>query len=130
MSEALVNPVFSPILQAVGWALVHFLWQGALVAAGLAAGLALMKNRSASARYALGVAALAILVALPVVTAFRSYEPASPIKSAPSPALPRSAGEGAPTPASGEVSTSSFRETVRPWMPSLLSVWLVGVAFL
>ncbi|HEX5715815.1 MAG TPA: M56 family metallopeptidase [Thermoanaerobaculia bacterium] len=124
MSEALS----SPMTQAVGWALVHFLWQGALVAAGLAAGLALMKNRSASARYALGVATLAVLVVLPVVTAFRSYEPASSIKSAPSPALPRVAGEGAPAPAIGEV--SSLRETVRPWMPSLLSVWLVGVALL
>jgi beta-lactamase regulating signal transducer with metallopeptidase domain len=115
--------------QAVGWALVHFLWQGALVAAGLAAGLALMKKRSASARYALGVATLAILVALPVVTAFRAYEPASPIESAPSPALPRSAGEGAPSPSAGEVPTA-FQDVVRPWMPSLLSVWLVGVALL
>lgn len=128
MSEALSDPV----IQAVGWALVHFLWQGILVAAGLAAGLALMKNRSASARYALGVATLVVLVALPVVTAFRSYEPASPIaQSTPSPALPRFAGEGAPspTPAVGEVATS-FRETVRPWMPSLLVVWLAGVALL
>jgi hypothetical protein len=70
MSEALWNPALNPVLQAVGWALVHFLWQGALVAAGLAAGLALMRNRSASARYALGIATLAVLVALPVVTAF------------------------------------------------------------
>ncbi len=115
--------------EAIGWALVHFLWQGALVAAGLAAGLALMKDRSASARYALGVAALAVLAILPVVTAFRAYEAASPVESAPSPALPRSAGEGAPAPAVGEVSIS-LRETVRPWMPSLLSVWLVGVALL
>ncbi len=111
--------------QAVGWALVHFLWQGALVAAGLAAGLALMKNRSASARYALCVVTLAALVALPVVTAFRSYEPASSITSAP--ALPRFAGEGAPTPAAQE---PVFQEMVRPWMPSLLAVWLVGVALL
>ena len=126
MSEALLNPV----LQAVGWALVHFLWQGALGAAGLAAGLALMKKRSASARYALGVATLAVLVALPVVTAFRSYEPASSIKSAPSPAFPRFAGEGAPAAPAQEPVPTAFRELVRPWMPSLLSVWLVGVALL
>jgi beta-lactamase regulating signal transducer with metallopeptidase domain len=130
MSEAISSPVLNPVLQAVGWALVHFLWQGILVAAGLAAGLALMKNRSASARYALGIATLAVLVALPVVTAFRSYEPNAPVaQSAPSPALPRVAGEGAPAPVIGEVSTS-FRETVRPWMPSLIAVWLVGVALL
>jgi beta-lactamase regulating signal transducer with metallopeptidase domain len=124
MSEALSTPLTT----AVGWALVHFLWQGALLAAGFAAGLALMKRRSASARYALGVATLAVLVALPVVTAFRSYEPAA--KSAPSPALPRVAGEGAPALPSQEAASVGFREIVRPWMPSLLGVWLVGVALL
>lgn len=39
MSEAALNPV----LQAVGLALVHFLWQGTLAAAGLSAGLALIE---------------------------------------------------------------------------------------
>ncbi|HWM92225.1 MAG TPA: M56 family metallopeptidase [Thermoanaerobaculia bacterium] len=130
MSEALSTPM----TQAVGWALVHFLWQGALVAAGLAAGLALMRGRSASARYVLAVGALAVLVALPVVTALRSYEPVVPIeRSTPSPALPRFAGEGAPAPASGEIPgeiPTVFRDVVRPWMPSLLVVWLAGVVLL
>ncbi|HVG11195.1 MAG TPA: M56 family metallopeptidase [Thermoanaerobaculia bacterium] len=131
MSEALLNPALNPILQAVGWALVHFLWQGALVAGGLAAGLALMKKRSASARYALGVGTLALLVVLPVVTAFRAYEPVAPAaKSSPSPALPRFAGEGAPAAPAQEPAPMSLRETVLPWMPSLLAVWLLGVALL
>ena len=121
----------APMTQAVGWALVHFLWQGTLVAAGLAAGLALMKGRSASARYALAVAALALMVVMPVATAFRAYEPAVAVdQKAPSPALPRFAGEGAhAAPASMETATD-FREMVRPWVPSLLGVWLAGVSML
>ena len=122
----------APMTQAVGWALVHFLWQGTLAAAGLAAGLALMKGRSASARYALAVGTLAVMVALPVATAFRAYEPAVAVveQKTPSPALPRFAGEGAPAaPASMETATD-IREMVRPWVPSLLGVWLTGVSLL
>ncbi|MFP5286747.1 MAG: M56 family metallopeptidase [Thermoanaerobaculia bacterium] len=123
------------LTQAVGWALVHFLWQGTLVAAGLAAGLALMKRRSASARYALGVATLAVLVALPAVTAFRAYEAPVVTQKAPSPTLPSPAlrpahGEGAPAASAQEPASVAFREVVRPWMPSLLTGWLVGVALL
>ena len=36
-----------PILQALGWALVHSLWQGALLAALLAGLLALLRGYSA-----------------------------------------------------------------------------------
>ncbi|HET9225542.1 MAG TPA: M56 family metallopeptidase, partial [Thermoanaerobaculia bacterium] len=118
-----------PVLLAVGWALVHFLWQGTLVAAGLAAGLALMKGRSASARYALAVGALAVMVVLPVATAFQGHEPAVAIdQKTPSPALPRFAGEGAPS--APAPTATDFRETVRPWMSSLLGVWLTGVSLL
>src|SRR6185436_5502384 len=58
-------------VQAIAWALVHFLWQGALV--GLAAAVALrhLRSRSASARYALAVGALGAMLALPVATAVR-----------------------------------------------------------
>ena len=119
----------NPMTQAVGWALVHFLWQGTLVAAGLAAGLALMKGRSSQARYALAVGTLAVMVLLPVATAFRSYEPAAPVaQKTPSPALPRFAVEGAPAAPAPTETAVDFREMVRPWVPSLLRVWLAGVA--
>jgi len=55
--------------QRVGWALVHFLWQGAAVALVLAVLLALLRRRSAQARWALSCAALALLAVLPVATA-------------------------------------------------------------
>jgi len=65
----------APMAQAIGWALLHLLWQGALVGGIAAAGLALLRNRSANARYALACAAMAVLPVLAVVTAMRSYEP-------------------------------------------------------
>ncbi|RYZ40500.1 MAG: energy transducer TonB [Myxococcaceae bacterium] len=59
------------ILEAVGWALVHLLWQGVLVAVALALALRWVGGRSANLRYALACGAMGILLALPVATAWR-----------------------------------------------------------
>lgn len=66
--------------QAIGWALLHLLWQATIVAAILAAVLALLPRQSANARYAASCGALALVFAMFVTTAIRSYDPAvSPI---------------------------------------------------
>lgn len=54
------------VMRTLGWALVHFLWQGLALAALLSAAMAMC--RSAAARYALGVGALVLMLAAPVVT--------------------------------------------------------------
>jgi beta-lactamase regulating signal transducer with metallopeptidase domain len=60
---------FSPdVLRTLGLSLLHFLWQGAALAA-LAAGL-IAAARQASTRYAVAVGALVLMVAAPVVTYF------------------------------------------------------------
>lgn len=56
-------------LHAVGWALVYFVWQGALVAVLFACFSSLVRNASANVRYAGACVALALMLALPVVTA-------------------------------------------------------------
>lgn len=55
----------------VAWTLLHFVWQGALVAAALALVLTGMRRRSAQRRYVASVIALAVMASLPVVTASR-----------------------------------------------------------
>ena len=55
-------------VDALGWTLLHFLWQGAAVAALLAAAQLVLARASAEARYLAGCAALALMLALPVVT--------------------------------------------------------------
>ena len=62
----------SPVVHAVGWALLHFVWQGALVALIFAIAVRLL--RTPDARYALGVAAMLAMVALPVLTALRYHQ--------------------------------------------------------
>jgi beta-lactamase regulating signal transducer with metallopeptidase domain len=54
------------VLRTLGWTLVHFLWQGAGLAALFAVARAVC--RSASARYALAVGALVLMMASPIIT--------------------------------------------------------------
>src|SRR5260370_4266838 len=54
------------VLRTLGWTLLHFLWQGAGLAALFAVAAAVC--RSASARYALAVGALVLMLVSPGVT--------------------------------------------------------------
>ncbi len=59
----------TPLLQTIGWALIHFLWQGAVIAGGASTLLRLTRQRSASVRYIIASASLLAMLAAPVVTA-------------------------------------------------------------
>jgi beta-lactamase regulating signal transducer with metallopeptidase domain/peptidoglycan/xylan/chitin deacetylase (PgdA/CDA1 family) len=59
----------SALVEAVGLALLHFVWQGALVAALYACADALASRASAGARYCLALSALALMLLLPAFTA-------------------------------------------------------------
>jgi TonB family protein len=61
------------IARALSTALLDFVWQGLLVAFLLWTALSVLQNRSARARYLASCAALALMAALPVVTACLVY---------------------------------------------------------
>ncbi|HEV7919504.1 MAG TPA: M56 family metallopeptidase [Thermoanaerobaculia bacterium] len=122
----------APVAQAIGWALLHLLWQGALVAGILAAGLALLRNRSAQARYAAACAALALLPVLFVATAMRSYEaPAADVvpmlqlavKGIDAPGRIANVRIAAPAVPLLQRSVAA----TRAWLPRIVFLWLVGV---
>jgi beta-lactamase regulating signal transducer with metallopeptidase domain len=52
--------VATPLAQAVGWTLLHSLWEGAIISAGLA--VALLPMRSARARYAAACVAMLVML--------------------------------------------------------------------
>lgn len=56
---------------AIGWALIHSLWQGAIVAVALAVVLTAMRGASPHLRYTASAIALALTVLLPVASAMR-----------------------------------------------------------
>src|SRR5256886_15988149 len=64
--SSFANWISPEILGTLGWTLLHFLWQGAGLAALFAVAAAVC--RSASARYALAVSTLVLMMVSPVVT--------------------------------------------------------------
>ncbi len=62
-----------------GWTMVHFLWLGAIVAAAAFIARALLRRTSPNLRYAVALACLAILAALPVATAAWLLEYSPPL---------------------------------------------------
>lgn len=121
------------VSQAVGWALLHLLWQGTVIAALLGTVLTLMDRRSANARYLVACAALAILLACGAVTAVRNYEP--PLSPPAVTATIGSALPAAEAPASNAVSVSEpasfeWRPFLRTHLPEIVLLWMIGVALL
>jgi GWxTD domain-containing protein len=57
-----------PLIHAVGWSLLHFLWEGAVVALLLTSALGLLSNRSSQLRYKAACCALVLMAASPLVT--------------------------------------------------------------
>jgi bla regulator protein BlaR1 len=67
------------IAQSLSAALLHFVWQGLLVAFLLWVALFLLRKRSANSRYVASCIALAVLAVLPIITAAVLYtRPAAP----------------------------------------------------
>jgi beta-lactamase regulating signal transducer with metallopeptidase domain len=126
----------APAVQAVAWALVHFLWQGALAGLAAAALLRALRGARASTRYAVTVGLLVLLALLPVATALR-------LAGAPT-AAPRAAEPGAvpsarlaelgrltPVAAAGEMGEPSLASPLArllpPALPWIFGAWLLGV---
>src|SRR5216117_2242036 len=142
---------------ALGWALVHSLWQCALAAVALALLLAIVPARSTRIRYALATATLVLTLALPLTTAVRVGEasPATPgnglatsaVASRPAsdatPAAQAASPEGAmvaqetprgyapTTPAIAALRLASrSRTALEPVLPWIVALWLAGVLVL
>jgi bla regulator protein blaR1 len=58
----------NPLVQCLGWTLVHFLWQGTAIALLLAVGLRLLRRGPSSHRYLAGCAVLLLMVIAPGIT--------------------------------------------------------------
>lgn len=62
--SAFMELLSQPLTERLGWALVHFLWQGALVAGLLVGLLRILRAASAEARYLADCVALVVMAGL------------------------------------------------------------------
>jgi beta-lactamase regulating signal transducer with metallopeptidase domain/protein involved in polysaccharide export with SLBB domain len=126
-----------PIVQRLGWTLVHSLWQGVLIAAALAGVLRLLRAAPANVRYAASCAAMSMMVVAAVFTFTR-------IRVAPAPiaeprwigliaaAKPQAVTMAAPLPAAppAEPETVTRQETRLDVLRLVVACWAVGVALM
>ncbi|MDP1833101.1 MAG: M56 family metallopeptidase, partial [Geothrix sp.] len=121
----LLSFAMHPLAQALGWTLIHFLWQGA--ALGLLAWLVLllMRGGSAKARYGLACAFLVVMVAAPVAT-FLTLQPRAPALAG-TVALDLAAASPA---AIAAPLAQRVKATLDPSLPWLLAGWAAGVLLL
>ena len=145
-----------PAAQAVGWALLQFVWQGAAVAALTAMALMALGRSAADVRYVVASIGLALMLTLPTVSgaqkfqALRAMDEAAqdtPIASitpragqlrepgatprrtaaAPETATPERV-LGAPGARRGWLGASIRR--IEPLLPTLILIWILGVTML
>jgi TonB family protein len=112
------------ISRALTSALLHFVWQGVVVAALLWITLFVLRKRSANARYAASCLALAVLAMAPVVTAIVSYES---VQLAPYAGPPVSDTSFVRLASNEVVRTTSWLISARQAQAWILTVWSAGV---
>jgi beta-lactamase regulating signal transducer with metallopeptidase domain len=135
----------SVIVQSIGVALLHFIWQGTLVGLLTAIILKALAQHTATSRYLVGCGALLLMLALPVWTAVERA--GRPVQSAPV-ARPSAitAGGAAPLDEPSDIAPGPrTRETRHPagvrflspmtqppdqWVPAMVMVWFAGVTLL
>jgi beta-lactamase regulating signal transducer with metallopeptidase domain len=129
----------NPWMQVTGWTLIHFVWQGALLALATATGLRWCRRRSSEARYAVACLGLISMLAAPIVTATFLWAPGSTVLTSER-SLPPASGSEATVPllrrSIGNVSSWPNTATVidRSTLDALLFYlvwgWVAGVSLL
>lgn len=117
----LAGLVHSALAKALGWALVHSLWEGALIALLVGLGFLLCRPASARTRYALACSGmLAMLVAFGVTLAILWPAPDTPVTIAVSGQFhkaPMAAANGIPAPPAEQPDR----------LPWIVPFWMAGV---
>ena len=129
---------------ALGWALVHFLWQGTALAVILGIALALTRPTAARTRYTMSILTLTAMLVLPVATALRMHQPsfaagdpATPLEpqptgvtSAAAVSAHATASEMTARPAARVARLVDMKSVVDPALPWLVALWVGGVLML
>lgn len=128
-----------PLVIPLGWTLLHFLWQGALIAACWWIVQPLLRKRPADTRYLAACAALFLMAAAPIATGLllvqeaksESVLDAGALTSVPSEMAMAPMPEGGPVvvPAEAPVLLNQLplKEQMEAWLPSAVALWLAMV---
>ncbi|WP_165370475.1 M56 family metallopeptidase [Hymenobacter persicinus] len=137
----LENALSPALVRALGWTIVHSLWQGAVVGLALVGLLLVLRRHSAQVRYNVACVALATMLGLALVTFVRHYAIAlqTPTAATAAPAL-SAAGLAAPATSPDVVLTAPetgpavLTGGLDAWLhyfdqnlPLIVAAWLLGL---
>ena len=147
--NAIEHLLEQPAAQAIGWALLQFVWQGALVGLLSAAALFALRRSAADVRYVVATIGLSLMLTMPAVTALQAW------RSMADGTASADAGSGSLAPAATVRDTSArVEDSVSPddrrasrqccptacpiaprasssnWARAMLVAWLSGVVIL
>lgn len=114
---------WSGLVGVIGWCLVHFVWQAALVAAGYAAARTLVPR--GNARYLAAMAALVVLAALPVATGIHELHALAAVSAAPGSVVAAAGPAALGTPAA-----PGWQAALDAAMPWLVLAWAITASLL
>jgi beta-lactamase regulating signal transducer with metallopeptidase domain len=117
------------LTNTVGWTLIHFVWQGAGIAALLGAARHALPNSGAQARYIRAMAAMLLMLASVGATFvyLDSGDIATPLHP---PASQSSIAAPAGNIAQRAAATTSWRDRMPDYFPVLVYIWVAGVTAL
>ncbi|MBC3883134.1 M48 family metalloprotease [Undibacterium sp. LX40W] len=132
-----MNLDFANSLSTLGWALLHFVWQGALLASITALGLFALRRKSAQWRYLLACSALILCAAFPISYVIQ-HSDSVVITDLSASATTVEVAELAPVPTanlSSDLSlwsqiSSTTESFLKQQMPLLVIIWAIGVLVL
>lgn len=128
-------------IDVAGWALVHFVWQGAAIATVAFALLWALRNHSPQSRYALACGALVVMLAAPVMTVV-VLSPSAIRDSGAALQVPLPPGPGDDAVPDGRLMLNNLAmargvssaelapSDARAWLPLVVALWIVGVGVL
>ena len=122
-----------PWVDSLGWTLLHFVWQGALIALILAAILIFLRRSTPQKRYAAACLAMLSMVVSATATLLGAYPVSSSSQPIPTalkdPATPASIFSVI-IPAQSPLEWLGVTELFQALLPGMLLIWFVGVSLL
>jgi D-alanyl-D-alanine endopeptidase (penicillin-binding protein 7) len=112
-----VNASSSILVQALGWALLHFVWKGALIGIATSLSLRQLHEASPNSRYALLCLSLLLCLGVPLLDVYQYFVEVVPVPDALS----------APPVVTELVEREATPAVIQHAMPWLVSAWLLGV---
>jgi D-alanyl-D-alanine endopeptidase (penicillin-binding protein 7) len=114
----------SAMVEVFGWPLLHFLWQGTLIASVCAILFAVLRNAAPRIRYLIGCGALLLCLLWPAYGVLQQWQ--TPQAMSLEAAL-LMLHDASPAVDLVWVEQSAFAARLEAWLPLLVSFWLAGV---